>query len=133
MHICSRKGGVRCAGSLKCWLCLLLSAAQYLIQDLFFTTVLAALMGYTAPRKELAGEKPPVRVMTVPLMTSTVLQLVVVVVFQLLALYTLSRQPDYVATIGASAPASSAVLFFRCYSEVHGFPTALPLLHQSQP
>eukprot|EP00798_Chlamydomonas_sp_ICE-L_P017927 gene17927-24321_t len=73
---------------------------QYLIQDLFFTTVSAGLMGYTVPRATLSNKKPVKRVMSVPIMTSTVLQLLVVVVFQFIALYMLRQQPDYVRTEG---------------------------------
>lgn len=73
---------------------------QYLIQDLFFTTVLAALMGYTEPRTRLSAQRPLSRVMSMPLLVSTLLQLLVVVAFQLLALWLLTRQPGYVPTVG---------------------------------
>ena len=73
---------------------------QYLIQDLFFTTVLAGLMGFTEPRPQLSRHKPINRVMSVPLMTSTMLQLAVVVIFQLISLSALRRQPSYVETQG---------------------------------
>lgn len=51
-------------------------------QDLFYTTVLAALMGYTRPCKTLARAKPVGRVLSPPLMISLLLQLAVVIVFQ---------------------------------------------------
>mmetsp|Transcript_29272 Transcript_29272/g.64753 ORF Transcript_29272/g.64753 Transcript_29272/m.64753 type:complete len:705 (-) Transcript_29272:814-2928(-) len=73
---------------------------QFLIQDLFFTTVLAAFMGFTEPRSKLSRQKPMDRVMSLPLLVSTVLQLVVVVVFQLLSLWLLSRQAGYEPTLG---------------------------------
>ncbi|PNW86612.1 hypothetical protein CHLRE_02g093700v5 [Chlamydomonas reinhardtii] len=69
---------------------------QYLIEDLFFTTVLAALMGFTEPRNKLSRSRPLTRVMSPPLMISTVLQCVVIVVFQLLSLKLLQSQPTYV-------------------------------------
>ena len=51
-------------------------------------------------RRTLSKQKPLNRVMSLPLAVSTVLQLGVVVAFQLLALLMLSRQPGYVATVG---------------------------------
>jgi hypothetical protein len=51
-------------------------------QDLFYTTILAALMGYTRPCKTLARAKPVNRVLSAPLMVSLVLQLAVIIVFQ---------------------------------------------------
>lgn len=51
-------------------------------QDLFFITILAALMGYTQPRQELAPSKPVGRVLSLPLLLSTVMQLMVVIAFQ---------------------------------------------------
>ena len=51
-------------------------------------------------RHTLSRQKPLNRVMSLPLAVSTVLQLGVVVAFQLLALLLLSRQPGYVATVG---------------------------------
>ena len=70
-----------------------------------------ALMGACVPqtgshpvlapsRRTLSRQKPLNRVMSLPLAVSTVLQLGVVVAFQLLALLLLSRQPGYVATVG---------------------------------
>lgn len=55
---------------------------QYLIQDLFYITILAALMGYTEPRKTLARAKPVGRVLSLPLILSLCLQIAVVIVFQ---------------------------------------------------
>lgn len=52
------------------------------LQDLFYTTILAALMGYTRPCKTLARAKPVGRVLSSPLMVSLVLQLAVIIVFQ---------------------------------------------------
>ncbi|GIL56505.1 hypothetical protein Vafri_11862 [Volvox africanus] len=69
---------------------------QYLIEDLFFTTVLAALMGMTAPRSGLSRRRPLPRVMSPPLMLSTVAQCGVVVVFQLASLWMLKAQPGYI-------------------------------------
>ncbi|GIL93414.1 hypothetical protein Vretifemale_20808 [Volvox reticuliferus] len=68
---------------------------QYLIEDLFFTTVLAALMGMTAPRSGLSRRRPLPRVMSPPLMLSTVAQCGVVVIFQLASLWMLQAQPGY--------------------------------------
>lgn len=51
-------------------------------QDLFYITVLAALMGYTHPVPTLARARPPRRVLSLPLLTSTVMQIGVVVLFQ---------------------------------------------------
>jgi cation-transporting ATPase 13A3/4/5 len=75
---------------------------QFLIQDLFFSTVLAAFMGRTQPRSYLAREKPLDRVVCVPLMTSTFLQLIVVVLFQCMGLVLLQAQPGYTRTVRAS-------------------------------
>jgi len=55
-------------------------------QDLFYITILAALMGYTHPVPTLARTRPPPRVLSLPLLTSTVLQIAVVVAFQLASL-----------------------------------------------
>lgn len=55
---------------------------MFLIQDLFYITILAALMGYTAPVPALARARPPPRVLSLPLLTSTVMQIAVVVAFQ---------------------------------------------------
>lgn len=55
---------------------------QYLIQDLFYITILAALMGYTKPRETLARAKPVGRVLSLPLILSLCLQIAVVIVFQ---------------------------------------------------
>lgn len=52
------------------------------LQDLFYITILAALMGYTEPRKTLARDKPVGRVLSLPLILSLLLQIAVVVVFQ---------------------------------------------------
>lgn len=52
------------------------------LQDLFFITILAALMGYTQPRDELAPCKPVSRVMSAPLLVSTLMQIGVIVIFQ---------------------------------------------------
>jgi hypothetical protein len=49
---------------------------------LFYTTILAALMGYTRPCKTLARAKPVNRVMSAPLIIALVLQLAVIIVFQ---------------------------------------------------
>lgn len=57
-------------------------AALLLHQDLFYTTILAALMGYTKPCKSLARAKPVGRVLSPPLIIPLVLQLVVVIIFQ---------------------------------------------------
>ncbi|GFR50064.1 hypothetical protein Agub_g12206, partial [Astrephomene gubernaculifera] len=73
---------------------------QYLIEDLFFTTVLAALMGFTEPRSKLSRSRPLSRVMSLPLLVSTVAQCGVVVAFQLAALALLRAQPGYVRTRG---------------------------------
>jgi cation-transporting ATPase 13A2 len=74
--------------------------AQYLIEDLFFTTVSASLMGFTRPRSRLSSVKPLPRVLSWPLMLSTLLQLLIVVAFQLIALAALRAQPGYVRTLG---------------------------------
>ncbi|EFJ40236.1 hypothetical protein VOLCADRAFT_108270 [Volvox carteri f. nagariensis] len=73
---------------------------QYLIEDLFFTTVLAALMGMTAPRSKLSRRRPLQRVMSLPLMLSTVAQCGVVVLFQLASLWMLQARPGYIAFKG---------------------------------
>ncbi|KAG2500541.1 hypothetical protein HYH03_001317 [Edaphochlamys debaryana] len=73
---------------------------QYLIEDLFFTTVLAALMGFTEPRKQLSRSRPLQRVMSAPLLLSTLAQCVVVVVFQLAGLWLLQAQAGYVRFMG---------------------------------
>jgi cation-transporting ATPase 13A3/4/5 len=52
------------------------------LQDLFYITILAALMGYTKPRKELARAKPVGRVLSLPLVLSLLLQIAVIIVFQ---------------------------------------------------
>lgn len=54
------------------------------MQDLFYTTVLAALMGYTRPCKTLARAKPVNRVLSPPLLISLLLQLAVIIVFQVI-------------------------------------------------
>lgn len=51
-------------------------------QDLFYTTILAALMGSTRPCASLARAKPPGRVLSPPLTVPLVMQLAVVIVFQ---------------------------------------------------
>ena len=73
---------------------------QYLIQDLFYITILAALMGYTRPREGLARSKPVGRVLSLPLIASLLLQIAVIVVFQLAALSALRRVPWYTPTMG---------------------------------
>ncbi len=73
---------------------------QYLIEDLFYTTISASLMGYTRPRSKLSSQRPFPRVLSWPLMMSTVLQLLVVVVFQMAGLAALHSQPGYVRTLG---------------------------------
>ncbi|GLC61164.1 hypothetical protein PLESTB_001725200 [Pleodorina starrii] len=75
---------------------------QYLIQDLFFTTVLAALMGATEPRSKLSRSRPLSRVLSAPLMLSTLAQCGVVVVFQLASLWLLQAQPGYEKTMGGA-------------------------------
>jgi cation-transporting ATPase 13A3/4/5 len=52
------------------------------LQDLFYITILAALMGYTKPRRELARAKPVGRVLSLPLVLSLLLQIAVIIVFQ---------------------------------------------------
>jgi hypothetical protein len=52
------------------------------VQDLFYITILAALMGYTKPRKTLARAKPVSRVLSLPLILSLLLQIAVVIIFQ---------------------------------------------------
>lgn len=54
------------------------------MQDLFYTTILAALMGYTRPCKTLARAKPVNRVLSPPLLISLLLQLAVIIVFQVI-------------------------------------------------
>jgi hypothetical protein len=54
----------------------------FCLQDLFYITILAALMGYTEPRKELARAKPVGRVLSLPLILSLLLQIAVIIVFQ---------------------------------------------------
>jgi hypothetical protein len=54
----------------------------FYLQDLFYITILAALMGWTHPVPTLARSRPPPRVLSLQLLTSTVLQIAVVVVFQ---------------------------------------------------
>jgi cation-transporting ATPase 13A2 len=73
---------------------------QYLVEDLFFTTISASLMGYTKPRSKLSSQRPFPRVLSWPLMMSTILQLLVVMVFQMAALAALHSQPGYVRTLG---------------------------------
>ena len=51
-------------------------------QDLFYITILAALMGYTDPVPTLARSRPPPRVLSLPLIMSLVLQIAAVVFFQ---------------------------------------------------
>ena len=57
-------------------------------------------MGYTRPREDLAKTKPMARVLSLPLVLSLVLQIAVVVVFQLAALQSLHRVPWYTRTRG---------------------------------
>ena len=51
-------------------------------------------------RRHLSKVKPLNRVMSLPLAVSTLLQLGVIVAFQMLALVMLRRQPGYIATVG---------------------------------
>eukprot|EP00775_Hariotina_reticulata_P010483 gene10483-10642_t len=80
---------------------LMMGNYQYLIQDLFYITILAALMGYTRPRKTLARAKPVNRVLSLPLIVSLLLQIAVVIVFQIVVLRSLHRIPWYKPTIGS--------------------------------
>jgi cation-transporting ATPase 13A3/4/5 len=57
-------------------------------------------MGSTRPRSKLSSVKPLPRVLSWPLMLSTLLQLLIVVAFQLIALAALRAQPGYVRTLG---------------------------------
>jgi cation-transporting ATPase 13A3/4/5 len=70
------------------------------LQDLFYITILAALMGYTRPRQDLAKTKPMPRVLSLPLVLSLILQIAVLVVFQIAALQSLHRVPWYTRTRG---------------------------------
>lgn len=62
--------------------CVSCACCCWCLQDLFYITILAALMGYTKPRKELARAKPVGRVLSLPLILSLLLQIAVVIVFQ---------------------------------------------------
>jgi hypothetical protein len=64
------------------WLILCGLLLWLVLQDLFYITILAALMGYTEPRKELARAKPVGRVLSLPLVLSLLLQIAVIIVFQ---------------------------------------------------
>ena len=52
-------------------------------------------MGYTKPAAALSRHKPLARVLSTPLLLSTVAQLKVVVLFQLIALAALAKRPGY--------------------------------------
>jgi cation-transporting ATPase 13A3/4/5 len=70
------------------------------VQDLFYITILAAFMGYTHPRQELSRQKPLGRVMSLPVLLSTTLQLAVIIVFQTASLRALYRVPWYTRSLG---------------------------------
>lgn len=76
--------------------------SEYLVQDLFFTTILASFMGLTHPRAHnLSKTRPLQRVMSLPLLTSIFLQITIVVVFQILSLLLLRLQPGYTRSKGS--------------------------------
>jgi hypothetical protein len=80
---------------------LMMGNNMYMVQDLLYITVLAALMGRTRPRRDgLAAEKPPGRVVSAPLLVATVAQLVVVAAFQIAALMLLRASPGFTPTKG---------------------------------
>ncbi|KAK9810380.1 hypothetical protein WJX72_009770 [[Myrmecia] bisecta] len=76
---------------------LIVASYQYLIQDLFYTSVLAGLMALTAPRSALAPAAPrATRLMSPQLLLPVGLQLVGVLLFQGLGLAMLRKQAWYV-------------------------------------
>ena len=84
------------------WFALNMGNFQYLVQDLFFTTILASFMGLTHPRShQLSKQRPLQRVMSIPLLTSILLQIIIVVVFQILSLLLLNMQPGYTRSQGS--------------------------------
>ena len=58
-------------------------------------------MGRTEPRPDISSKKPFSRVLCLPLVTSTLVQLTVVIAFQLWVLEQLRRQKGYTASLGA--------------------------------
>jgi len=103
---------------------LMMGNNMYMVQDLLFITVLAALMGRTRPRSDgLAAEKPPGRVVSAPLLVATVAQLAVVAAFQVAALLLLRASPGgYPPTRGTPdlktivAPETS-VIYLTCLAQ----------------
>ncbi|PSC67462.1 hypothetical protein C2E20_8853 [Micractinium conductrix] len=69
---------------------------QYLIQDLLYTTVLASVMGFTHPARKLSRERPPERLMSLGIWLPVLLQFATCALFQLAALFMLTRQAFYV-------------------------------------
>ncbi|KAG1678904.1 hypothetical protein FOA52_003573 [Chlamydomonas sp. UWO 241] len=68
---------------------------QYLLQDMFHTTLLASLMGLTQPAKNLGPRRPPTQVLSAAVIVPVVGQLVVVTAFQIGALKALQAQSWY--------------------------------------
>ncbi|KAI3436891.1 hypothetical protein D9Q98_006299 [Chlorella vulgaris] len=68
---------------------------QYLIQDLLYTTVLASVMGFTHPALTLSKQRPPERLMSLGIWLPVTLQFATCALFQVAALFMLTRQPWY--------------------------------------
>jgi len=69
---------------------------QYLIQDMLFATTTSAFMGYTAPTKKLSRSPPPDRLLRFEVMGLMVVQLVLVALFQIVALWVVGMDPSFV-------------------------------------
>lgn len=72
-----------------------LSSYQYLYIDFFLTTVFAVFFGYTAAADTLVAQPPPTRVLTVGSLSSILLQLTIVLCFQMFAFEFVTFQPWY--------------------------------------
>jgi cation-transporting ATPase 13A2 len=66
---------------------------QYLIQDLLYTTVLAAAMGFTEPARRLTASRPPARLMAPAVWLPVAALAASCAAAQLAALALLARQP----------------------------------------
>jgi cation-transporting ATPase 13A2 len=71
---------------------------QYLIQDLFFTLVLGVVISMTPPTKTLSKELPPKRFLHPYLLAKLLVQIIIFMSFQLIALKALQNQPWYTPT-----------------------------------
>jgi len=77
---------------------------QYLIQDLFFTLVLGVVISMTPPTKTLSIELPPKRFLHPYLLSKLLVQIIIFMIFQLIALAALQRQPWYTETDAVNDP-----------------------------